>query len=298
MGEKLGAGFCQVASPNPFGVPHDFPLRLLSFGIGLAAGAFGGLVGLGGGVIMIPLMVHFLGFPQHLAHGTSLAALVFTGLTGAGTYYLNGTVDPVAAALLAATAILTARFGALYANSLPEWKLKLAFGVFVIGVSLLLVLKPYYANLSSPATGAVRVAVLLASGVVSGFFAGLMGVGGGSLMVPAMVLFLGFSQHLAQGSSLLAMVPAGAVGAYTHWRLGNVALPAVPGLILGIVAGTYGGSTLAHWLSEGSLRVIFAVVLIWQGCRDIRKSLRQRGGKTKETRSPGETSDFHNRHPK
>lgn len=248
-------------------------MRLIFFAIGLVAGAFGGLVGLGGGVVMIPLMVRFLGFSQHLAHGTSLAALVFTGLTGAGTYYLNGTVDPLAAALLAATAILTARFGALYAHSLPEWKLKLAFGVFIITVSLLLLLKPYYAQLSHPASGAFRVVLLLASGGVSGFFAGLMGVGGGSLMVPAMVLFLGFSQHLAQGTSLLAMVPAGAVGAYTHWRLGNVALPVVPGLVLGIVAGTYGGGTLAHWLSEGSLRLIFAGVLIWQGCRDIKKSL-------------------------
>jgi uncharacterized membrane protein YfcA len=246
---------------------------ILSFFIGLTAGAFGGLVGLGGGVVMIPLMVRYLGFNQLLAHGTSLAALVFTGLTGAGTYYLNGTVDPGAAALLAVTAILTARFGALYANSLPEWKLKLAFGTFVICVSLLLLCKPWYAALSHPATGGLRVAVLLASGGVSGFFAGLMGVGGGSLMVPAMVLFLGFSQYLAQGSSLLAMVPAGAVGAYTHWRLGNVALPTVPGLILGIVVGTYGGSTLAHWLAEGTLRVIFALVLIWQGSRDIRKSL-------------------------
>jgi len=245
----------------------------MSFLIGLMAGAFGGLVGLGGGVVMIPLMVRFFGLHQHQAHGTSLAALVFTGLTGAATYYLQGTVDPMAAMLLAATAILTARFGALYANSLPEWKLKMAFGIFVICVSALLLLKPYYAQLSHPAEGWVQVVVLLVSGVVSGFCAGLMGVGGGSLMVPAMVLFLGFSQHLAQGSSLLAMAPAGAVGAYTHWRLGNVVTAIVPGMILGIIIGTYAGGTLAHWLSEAALRVIFAVVLTWQGIRDIRKSL-------------------------
>lgn len=249
----------------------------MSFLIGLIAGAFGGLVGLGGGVVMIPLMVRFFGFQQHQAHGTSLTALVFTGLTGAATYYLQGTVDPVAAVLLAATAILTARFGALYANSLPEWKLKLAFGVFVICVSALLLLKPYYVQLSHPTEGWVRAVILLLTGVVSGFFAGLMGVGGGSIMVPAMVLFLGFSQHLAQGSSLLAMVPAGAVGAYTHWRLGNVVPAIVPGLILGIILGTYGGGTLAHWLSEAALRLIFAVVLTWQGIRDIRKSLKLRG---------------------
>jgi uncharacterized membrane protein YfcA len=85
---------------------------------------------------------------------------------------------------------------------------------------------------------------------------------------------LGFSQHLAQGTSLLAMVPAGASGAYTHWRLGNVVTAIVPGLIVGIIAGTYAGATLAHWLSESTLRVIFAAILIWLGARDIRKSLK------------------------
>jgi uncharacterized protein len=84
---------------------------MMSFLIGLLAGLFGGLVGLGGGVVMIPLMVRFFGFHQHQAHGTSLMALVFTGLTGAAVYGLEGTVDPLAAGLLAATAILTARFG-------------------------------------------------------------------------------------------------------------------------------------------------------------------------------------------
>ncbi|MGQ9687936.1 MAG: sulfite exporter TauE/SafE family protein [Desulfobaccales bacterium] len=249
---------------------------MTSFLIGVAAGLFGGLVGLGGGVVMIPLMVRFAGLNQHQAHGTSLTALVFTGLTGAAVYGWEGTVDPLAAGLLAATAILTARFGALFGNSLPEWKLKLAFGIFVICVSILLLLKPFYAQFSQRVGMSAEVVILLLSGVVSGFFAGLMGVGGGSLMVPAMVLFLGFSQHLAQGTSLLAMVPAGAAGAYTHWRLGNVALTLVPGLALGIILGTSGGGTLAHLLSEAALRAIFAAVLIWQGLRDIRKSLQVR----------------------
>ncbi len=244
----------------------------MSFLIGLLAGCFGALVGVGGGVIMIPLMVRFFGLNQHQAHGTSLAALVFTGLTGAVTYSLKGNVDPLAALFLAATAILSARFGALFAHSLPEWKLKMSFGIFLIVVSVLLLLKPLYAQAAHPAGGLIWAVILLMIGVVSGFVAGLMGVGGGAIMVPAMVLFLGFGQHLAQGSSLLAMVPAGAVGAYTHWRLGNVVTAIVPGLIVGIIVGAFGGGTLAQWLSDATLRVIFAVVLIWLGGQDIRQS--------------------------
>ena len=247
--------------------------------VGLVAGLFGGLVGLGGGVIMIPLMVRFFKFGQHQAHGTSLMALVFTGLSGAITYYLNGSVDFKAAALLAAAAIFTARFGAVYANALPEWQLKRAFGFFLIFVSLLLLSKPYLSHLAflaHPAGGWTGIAAVLASGAVAGFLSGMMGVGGGSIMVPALVLLVGHSQYTAQGSSLLAMVPAGSVGAYTHWRLGNVVARVLPGLILGIIIGTFCGGSLAHLLSEANLRLIFAAVLIWLGIRDIRGAAKKR----------------------
>jgi hypothetical protein len=252
---------------------------LTSLCVGLAAGLFGGLVGLGGGVIMIPLMVRFFSFSQHQAHGTSLMALVFTGASGAVTYYLNGSVDFVAAACLAASAIVTARFGALYANALPEWRLKRAFGYFLIFVSLLLLSKPHLSHLSvlsHPATGWAKIAALLASGAVAGFLSGMMGVGGGSIMVPALVLFVGLTQWSAQGSSLAAMVPAGSVGAYTHWRLGNVVAKVLPGLIPGIIVGTYLGGSLAHLLTEANLRLVFAAVLIWLGVRDIRAAARKR----------------------
>jgi len=247
--------------------------------VGLTAGLFGGLVGLGGGAIMIPLMVRFFRFGQHQAHGTSLMALVFTGLSGAITYYLNGSMDLQAAALLAASAIFTARFGALYANSLPEWQLKRAFGYFLIFVSLLLLSKPYLSQLAllaHRATGWQEIIAVLASGAAAGFLSGMMGVGGGSIMVPALVLLVGHTQHTAQGSSLLAMVPAGSVGAYTHWRLGNVVVRVLPGLIPGVFIGTYFGGSLAHLLSEADLRLVFAAVLIWLGIRDIRGAARKR----------------------
>ncbi|WP_174520475.1 sulfite exporter TauE/SafE family protein [Desulfolucanica intricata] len=238
--------------------------------IGLAAGFFGGLVGLGGGVIMIPLMVGVLKIGQHMAHGTSLVALVFTGISGAFTYAINGSVDILASLLLASTAIFTARAGARFANALPEWKLKRAFGGFLILISLLLLLKPYLYYAADPVEGWLKLLVLLSTGIFTGFLSGMMGVGGGTIMVPSMVLLIGFTQYAAQGCSLLAMVPVGIVGAYTHWRLGNVSTSILPGLIPGILLGTYLGGSLANILSEGALRIIFAVVLIWTGVRNLR----------------------------
>ncbi len=247
--------------------PAGFGASLL---IGLAAGGFGGLVGLGGGVVMIPLMVGAAGLRQKQAHGTSLVALVFTGIVGAATYASKGHVDVLAAALLAATATVTARFGARHAHVLPEWKLKRSFGAFLLVVAALLLARPWLGGTGGhPATWVVA-AVLLTTGVFTGFLSGMMGVGGGSIMVPAMVLLAGFPQVLAQGSSLLAMIPAGAVGAYTHWKLGNVVRSLLPGLVTGILAGTFLGSSLALRLPETALRLAFAAVLVWTGTKYLR----------------------------
>ncbi len=242
-----------------------------SLWIGLVAGCFGGLVGLGGGVVMIPLMVAVLKLTQHKAHGTSLFALVFTGLTGAITYGMKGTVDVVASFILAVTAIFTARLGAKFAHSLPEWKLKRAFGGFLIFAALILLAKPYLMNMYHFEIGGMyKILLLLVVGLFAGFLAGMMGIGGGTVMVPALVLILNYGQHIAQGTSLLCMVPAGAVGAYTHLKLGNVIKGLLPGLITGIIAGTYVGSNIAHALSEANLRVIFALIIIWTGIKFLK----------------------------
>ena len=219
--------------------------------IGLTAGCFGGLVGLGGGVVMIPLMVGLGGLQQKQAHGTSLVALVFTGIVGAATYATKGKVDIEAAALLAITATVTARFGAHYAHVLPEWKLKRSFGAFLIVIAVLLLARPWLGGAGVTPGPWVKAGVLLTTGIFTGFLSGMMGVGGGSLMVPA-------------------MVPAGASGAYTHWRLGNVVRGLLPGLIPGILVGTFVGSSFALRMPETALRLVFAAVLVWTGSKYLR----------------------------
>jgi len=239
--------------------------------VGLVAGVFGGLVGLGGGVIMIPLMVDFLKMSQHRAHGTSLVAVVFTGFAGALNYYIHGNVFVTEAGLLALTAIFTARCGARFANALPDWKLKRSFGGFLLFVSILMLLKPYIPHLESLfPSEASRIIILLVTGVFTGFLSGMMGVGGGTIMVPAMVLLLGFSQQAANGTSLLTMIPAGTMGAWTHYRLQNVQTNLLIGLIPGILVGGFLGGEIANSIPELYLRLLFAAVLVWTGARYLR----------------------------
>jgi len=242
----------------------------MSFLIGLLAGLFGGITGGGGGIVSIPLLVGILKMDQHSAHGISLVALVFTGLAGAITYALNGSLDVTASLLMASTAVVTARLGARFANSLPEWRLKRSFGGYMIIIACLMLLKPYLAVQQIPLASMAKAIVLLSTGIVAGFTSGMMGVGGGAIMIPAMVLLAGFDQHIAQGTALLVMVPAGSVGAYTHWRLGNVRTSILRDMIPGVLAGTFLGGSAAHSLSDGSLRSVFAALLVWTGIRYLK----------------------------
>ena len=238
--------------------------------IGLLLGFFGGLVGLGGGIIMIPLMVGILKISQHMAHGTSLVGVFFTGLMGAITYSMNGFIELMPGLILAAAAIITARFGARYANSLPEWQLKRAFGYFLFFVVILFWLKPYIGDFSLSAATFAKVIILLCIGAFTGFLSGMMGVGGGTIMVPAMVIFAGMGQQVAQGVSLFAMIPSSAIGALTHHRNGNVQTKILPGLIVGILIGTFFGGSFAQVLPEIALRVVFSIVVIYTAIRNVR----------------------------
>ncbi len=221
---------------------------------------------------MIPLFTGIEKLGQHQAQGTSLVALVFTGMMGALTYALHRNLDLVAALFLAGGALWPARLGAKYCSGLPERKLKRTFGLFLIFISALIISKPYLPPVIHPEGYLLKAALLMAIGALTGFCSGLMGVGGGPIMIAGMVLLAGHDQYTAQGSALLAMVPAGAVGAFTHWRLGNVERRLLPTLIPGILIGTFMGGTLAHFFMEGTLKLIFASVLVWTGLRMIKNS--------------------------
>lgn len=242
----------------------------MTFLIGLAAGGFGGLVGIGGGVIMVPLMVGLLKMEQHMAHGTSLVALVFTGLAGTVVYLSKGSVDLLASLILASAAVFTARTGAGFANALPAWKLKRFFGGFLFVAVILVLLKSLFLQMVWLPAAWEKVLILLLAGSLTGFLSGMLGIGGGTVMVPLLVLFAGFDQYTAQGVSLLTMIPVGLVGAYTHRRFGNISNDVLPGLVPGILGGALLGGFLAHSLPELALRLLFAAVLLWTGIKYIR----------------------------
>ena len=114
----------------------------------------------------------------------------------------------------------------------------------------------------------------LAIGVAAGMVAGLLGVGGGVLFVPGLVLFAGLSQHQAEATSLLAIVPVAIVGTYRQDRYGNV--QRADALVLGMlsVAGAAGGVALANALSGAVLRDAFAALMVLVAAQLVHRTLR------------------------
>lgn len=101
--------------------------------VGLVAGMLSGFFGVGGGVVIVPSLIYFLGFSQHKATGTSLAVLLPPiGLAAVLVYYRHGNVDLHAAVIVALASLLGAWGGSILANKLPGPVLRLGFGVFVV----------------------------------------------------------------------------------------------------------------------------------------------------------------------
>lgn len=248
-------------------------------GIGVATGLLAGLLGVGGGLVMVPGMTALLKMRQHEAVGTSLLVIIPIALVGALVLGQSHDVDLLVGVILAMASILGAVIGARLTQSISDRGLRRLFAMAALAIGVVLLVDAAGALLhlgfalhpSSRPSGWLLVVLGLTIGVLTGIISGLLGIGGGIVMVPAMVLILGLSQHLAQGTSLLVIVPTAAAGSITHLRLGNIRLPVAGWLALGGVAGAAAGAGLALLAPDEALRILFGLFLLYTGGRMIRQ---------------------------
>jgi uncharacterized protein len=229
------------------------------FLFGLMAGALGGLMGVGGGILLVPLLVHVLGVGQHEAHGTSLAFVTVTAIVAAAIYFHQGNLDAVLALFLSLGAVVGVLIGAALARRMTARRLRQAFGVLILVTAVrILVQVPAHAGPPTPWPAGVNVLLGLAVGALSG----LLGIGGGTILVPVLVLGEGYAQHVAQGVSLMMILPTGVVGALSHARHGHVLRAILPGLMAGGAVGALLGAFLANRIEAAALSRLFALFLL------------------------------------
>ncbi|HTT36683.1 MAG TPA: sulfite exporter TauE/SafE family protein [Burkholderiales bacterium] len=252
--------------------------------LGLLVGLFAGMLGIGGGVVIVPLLVFLFTeqhFPAdrllHLALGTSIASIVFTGLSTVRAHHVRGVVRWDIVRRAGPWIVGGSLLGALFAERLSSRYLALIFTAFVLYSSVQLLRRQDPKPTRRLPGGAVMsMAALLIGGMSS-----LVGVAGGVIMLPLMTMcnvpmLTAIGTTAALGLPLSAAGTAGYLAAgldKSHLpplSLGYVYLPALAGLVVGTVVTVPFGARLAHSMPVGLLKKIFAAVLLLLAAKMLR----------------------------
>jgi len=229
--------------------------------VGAIGGVLSGAFGVGGGIVMVPLFIWLTGMDQRRASATSLVAIVPTAVAGSLSYLVNGQVDVLAAGLIAVGGIAGSLIGTRLLKSLPLGWLRWLFIALMVLVAIRLFTEV-------PGRGAVlelsvgAVVGLVALGLVMGIASGLFGIGGGIVVVPALVALFGVSDLVAKGTSLLAMIPTALTGSVANVR--NRLVDPLDDIITGLAAtaASFGGVALAFVLPARLSAVLFGVLVL------------------------------------
>jgi hypothetical protein len=229
--------------------------------VGLVAGLFATLFGVGGGIVMVRLLVMLLGYETKVATATSLAAIIATATVGVLAHGALGNVAWGYAALIGVPAVLGLIVGLWIKERISARSLTLAFAALLAFVAIWLLVEPA-ASGGAPNLTFGRAAVVVPIGVLAGMLAGLFGVGGGILFVPALTLVIGLPQLSAEGASLLAIIPVALFGSWRQHRAGTVRWNAAAIMGAASVATAVAGAFLADVTPPTVLRTLFAVLVL------------------------------------
>jgi uncharacterized protein len=247
--------------------------------VGTAAGVFAGLFGIGGGIVIVPVLVVAAGFPLVKATGTSLAAIMLpVGILGVLAYARARIIDVRASVLMALGLLTSVAAGAWLANTLPADVMKKLYAVFCLYVSW---------NFIQPVTRVRRLLgkgsgprpesetpphpptlVLLAVGLAAGVMAGLFGIGGGNIIVPLLTLVLHYPPKRAIATSLGALLaPVGLPGVLTYYRAGTLDIGAAAWIALGLFMGTVFGARITIRLPSATVKLLYGLFLLFVALR-------------------------------
>jgi len=244
--------------------------------LGLLVGILVGLLGIGGGVVLVPAMVYLLHFDQHMAQGTSLFILLPPiGLGALRGYWKHREVDLRAGMICAIGFTLGGYGGGRIAVPMPSGTLQAVFGFFLLLSAFLLWRKTRQAAVTGSIVrheaheGYLRDVGIFLIAAFCGVAAGMVGIGGGVLLVPLLGLLFGFGQHKAQGTSLVALIPpTGLLAFLLYAKAGYVSWPTGILLIPGVFLGGILGARFAKALNPKKMRLVFAAAMallgIWQ----------------------------------
>lgn len=251
-------------------------LILTFVAVGAVAGVLAGLLGIGGGLVIVPAAVFLLGRQgaaeaqvMHLALGTSMASIIFTSISSLTAHHRRGAVDWKVVGRITPGILAGTFLGASLAGRLPRAPLQAFFVIFLYAVAAQMLA----GRRPAPSRQMPRWPLVTAGGGVIGLISSLVGIGGGSLSVPYLV-WHNLPVHRAIGTSAAIGLPIAVAGTAGYvisglaaaelppGSLGYVSLPALAGVVAASVLTAPLGARLAHALPVGRLKQVFAVLLI------------------------------------
>jgi uncharacterized membrane protein YfcA len=274
----VGADFLSTLSGDPSKrfLPHELlnitrdtrdlldNIAMLTFllVVGLGAGTLGSMLGVGGGIIMVPALT-FLNVPPTQAASTSLIAVMSTSISSTIEYSRQKRINYRLGLEIAACAIPGGILGAVLSEYLAQNTFKLYFGILLIVTGLYIlyrnsVLKDRHVKKRSLILQIAVFAASFGAGIISSLF----GVGGGIIFVPAMLLVLGLTMHKAAPTSQLTLMMTAIAGVFTHSALGHPDYLHALVLSTGAFVGAQIGARLSRITKDVLLQRLLAVVLM------------------------------------
>jgi uncharacterized membrane protein YfcA len=237
--------------------PQSF-LIILVLGalIGLALGALGG----GGSILTVPILVYLLHLEAHVAVAASLVIVGINALIGVLLHYRAGHVRLKASLLFGIYGIIASYGGARASSLLPSAILLVLFGLLMLVIAIIMLRPKEYAQFAYRSWW-----MTLLAGLGVGLLTGFLGVGGGFLIVPALVLFLGMSMPDAIGSSLVVITLNSAAGVLGHLNSGPLPWTLIGLFALAGLIGLLIGTRLTRILPPVQLRQLFASFVLLLG---------------------------------
>lgn len=242
--------------------------------IGLGAGLLAGMFGVGGGILIVPMLVVVMKFDQRFANGTSLAALVPIAVSNIFTYWAHGHIDWHLATFIAIGALGGAVLGTHLLQIINRRALALTFSSVMIFAAVRL-----FWHVTTNGRGDLNLAHAVGAsllGLFAGTMSGLLGIGGGVVMVPVLVMLFGIPPVIAKGTAVAVTIPTAAMGTWRNRTKKNVDMRSAAILGAGGVITAVIGGLIANSMPDRISNVLFAVLLLTLAVRllaETRKSL-------------------------
>jgi len=246
-------------------------LQLL--GVGALAGGLGALLGVGGGVILVPGLIFLAGLPFHSAVATSLVCVVATSVAGSAVYLRRGDIDLPIAVELQAFTVLGAVAAGLSAAFVPAGPLYLSFAVLLAVISLRMWPRRAVERRREPHPASMGMAA--GASVGAGLVSGLLGVGGGVLNVPILhsLLGLAFDRAVATSVFMIGVTAGSASAVYLVRGAVDVEIAAVT--MLGTVAGASLAARTGRRIGQRTLKMGFSLLLAYVAYRMVLRGIAQ-----------------------